>query len=524
MEQAAAEAWQAARPGRALGHRAACVAPWVSLELDPSGWVYGCCANQLYPLGRIGRDRLRDLWGGPRAQVLREALDRWDLSVGCGSCRWHLEHGRMDPDAAVYDRYPVDGDAPAGPVAMTFALSNRCNLGCAMCTPELSSTLRREAGLAPLASPYDDEFYEDLAAFLPGLAYAKFLGGEPFLIPEHHRVWDLMDEVGGPPRMQVTTNGTVWTDRVAYLLERFAVDVTVSIDGATAPTYEAVRRGASFDAVAANLARFAAACDRAGTELRLCFCLMPDNHHELAAMVRWADDLGAALSVNVVSDAGLALHDLPVADLEAVRARWADQAAGGFGANRPVWDVQVAQLEAVLAERRAGIGPAARQAQPAGPGLLARPDPDPDGPTWSIADPDPEVVAAERDRLDRWSGGGPVAELRLDADDRVAAVPAGHERLGLGGSLVGRSVDDVLAAMAEADGRAPWVVGVDPDRIGRTVRTVVLAAERPVRGVEGAIVRLVALGAADGWALLAAEDRIYERPGPVAVAAPAVRR
>src|SRR5690606_14331645 len=110
-------AWREQRPGRELGHEPICVAPWVSLELDPSGWVYACCANQSYPLGRIGVDRLADLWNGPRAQVLKEALERWDLSVGCGSCAWHFDHGRMDPDAAVYDRYPVSGPAPAGPVA-----------------------------------------------------------------------------------------------------------------------------------------------------------------------------------------------------------------------------------------------------------------------------------------------------------------------------------------------------------------------------------------------------------------------
>ena len=122
-------------------------------------------ADVVGQLGRIGEQRLTELWGGPRARVLREALARDDLSVGCASCRWHLEHGRTDPDAAVYDRYPLGSSDPAGPVAMTFALSNRCNLACVMCTPELSSTLRHRAGLAPLRSPYDDEFFDDLVEF-----------------------------------------------------------------------------------------------------------------------------------------------------------------------------------------------------------------------------------------------------------------------------------------------------------------------------------------------------------------------
>ncbi len=480
--------------------------------------MYGCCANQLYPLGRIGEDRLVDLWGGPRAQVLREALARWDLSVGCGSCRWHLEHGRMDPDAAVYDRYPVIGADPAGPVAMTFALSNRCNLGCVMCTPELSSTLRRRAGMAPLASPYDDAFYDDLAPFLPGLQYAKFLGGEPFLIPEHHRVWDLMDQVGGPARMQVTTNGTVWNDRVAWLLERFAFDVTISIDGADAASYEAIRTGGSFPAVAANVERFRAACEAAGTELRLCFCLMDGNADQLAPMVRWSERLGAALSVNVVSDLGLALHDGPLHRLEAVRAAWAaDEAAAPFGANGDVWAAQVRQLDLVIAERRVGTPPPARQPLPASGAALHVPD------ASSLGAPAADITV-ERRRLSAWCEGGPVAEVHGGPDGTIVAVPVPHGRLGIDDGLVGRSLHDVVPVVQAADGRTAYVLGVDDESGSRLVRTFVLATEPPVRGGSGAIVRTVAVSTADGFALLVAEDRIYDRPHPVAVAAPAVRR
>lgn len=523
MREGSAQAWSAARPGRELGHQPVCVAPWVSLELDPSGWVYACCANQLYPLGRIGRDRLRDLWGGPRTQVLREALSRWDLTVGCGACQWHMEHGRFDTDAAVYDRYPVAGADPPGPVAMTFALSNRCNLACTMCTPELSSTLRRQRGLPPLESPYDVEFFDDLRALLPGLRYAKFLGGEPFLIPEHHRVWDLMDEVGGPARMQVTTNGTIWTERTAWLLERFAFDVTVSVDAASKDVYERIRRGASFDAVEANLERFAAACEAAGTELRLCFCLMADNADQLAPVARWAERLGAALSVNVVSDVGLALHDRPLADLEAVRTGWeAEDRRGGFGRNAAVWTEQVAELDAVLGERRRGVPPAARQPVAADAIVLQAPPADPSA-AWSVADAAPPAVAQERDRLTAWSGGGEVAEVRANGAGTIVAVHPAHARLGLGEVLVGEPLASLVEVAARVDGRRAWVLGVDEGDAERTVRTILLSADRPVRGATGSVVRLVTVGARDGSVTLVAEDRIYDEGPSVAVAMPGVR-
>jgi MoaA/NifB/PqqE/SkfB family radical SAM enzyme len=522
MDPRTRDAWAAARPGRGHAVDAACIAPWVTLELDPAGWVYACCANQMYPLGRIGEDRLTDLWGGARQGVLREALGRWDMSVGCASCRWHMDHGRFDPDAAVYDRYPLTEAVPAGPVAMTFALSNRCNLACVMCTPELSSTLRRQAGLPPIGSPYDDAFYEDLAGFLPGLQYAKFLGGEPFLIPEHFRVWDLMAEVGGPDRMQVTTNGTVWTDRVAEVLDRWSFDVTVSIDGASAQMYEAIRGGSDFEQVVRNVGRLRDVCRAKGTELRLCFCLMDRNWHELAPFLRWADELGAEVSINLVSDLGLALHDLPAADLEGVWSRWSRDAATVDGLAprlREQWDIQMVQLERVLSERRDGVPAPPRQAQAAvdwswhvsadAVGTLQR--------NAGTTD-----VAVQRDRLAAWSGGD-VAVLTLAADGAVTDCVSPHPRLGLDGTLVGRRLDDVVPAFERADGRRTWILGdevVDDVR----VRTVVLSEQQPERGVAGSVVRLVLGTSGEGWVLLVAEDRMYDRaPGTVAVAPPSRR-
>ena len=486
---------------------AVCVAPWVSLELDPSGLVYGCCANQTYPLGRIGEQRLTELWGGPRARVLREALARDDLSVGCASCRWHLEHGRTDPDAAVYDRYPLGSPDPAGPVAMTFALSNRCNLACVMCTPELSSTLRHRAGLPPLRPPYDDEFFDDLATFLPGLRYAKFLGGEPFLIPEHHRVWDLMAEVGAPPRLQVTTNGTIWNDRVEMVLDTFLTDVTVSFDAATAGTYEAIRDGSEFATVVGNMRRFADRARTDGTEFRICFCLMDRNWHELSPFLDLADELGAEVSINVVSDPGLALHDLPTSALREVADLWGATDAPRTERTAAVWRTQLAQLDAVLAERTGEAAPGPRQVRASTAEVLALPPAPPAG----RAD-----LGAERSRIDSWAGGGEVAEVRVRADGTVAEVVQGHGRLGIGPQLEGRPVTDLLGTMTDADGRPAWIIDVVhlPDAL---VRTLVLSATQPERGAQGSVVRTVLLGpaAADGdgtWSLLVAEDRFYDRP------------
>jgi MoaA/NifB/PqqE/SkfB family radical SAM enzyme len=505
MDPEARRAWEAARPGRDHAVDAVCIAPWVSLELDPTGWVYGCCANQLHPLGRIGVDRLGDIWNGARAGVLRTALQRWDLSVGCGACRWHLEHGRLDPDADVYDRYPLDVTDPSGPVAMTFALSNRCNLGCVMCTPELSSVLRTRAGLPAIASPYDDAFFADLAGFLPRLRYAKFLGGEPFLIPEHHRVWDLMAEVGGPDRIQVTTNGTIWNDRVEQVLDDFAVDVTVSIDAATPEVYESIRVGAQFATVSEHIVRFRDRCRDAGTEFRLCYCLMRHNAAELPAFLRWAETLGAAVSINVVSDLGHALHDEPVDALDAVRRAWAGAHGTGelTGERAAVWSTQQTQLDTVIAERRAGAPIAPRQAQRASSAVL------------DIGALPPVAVTAARIEaevafLAAWSGSPDVGRLVGDSTGTVIEVAHPHARLGIDAALVGASLSDLVPTLERADGRVAWVIEVSADD-DRAVRGFVLSATQPERGGAGSVVRVVLFRTApDRWTALVAEDRVYD--------------
>jgi len=497
---------------------AACVAPWVSLEFDPQGWVYTCCANQQYPLGRIGDERLSELWAGERMMVLRSFLARNDLSNGCASCRWHSDHGRLDTDAAVYDTYSLLGDNPPGPASMTFALSNRCNLACVMCNPELSSTIRHRSGLAPIPRRYDDQFFDDVARFLPGLQYAKFLGGEPFLVPEHQRIWTLMDEVGGPRRLQVTTNGTIWTDRVEWLINRFDVDVTVSLDAASAGLYERIREGANFADVMTNVSRFHRRCLEAGTELRFCFCLMSTNWMELAPFLEWASQLGAPVSVNVVSDAGLALHDLPTLQLEAIQRSW-DELGPDVGSvyepNAQVWCTQVRQLSMVLRERRAGAEAPIRQPKPASSSLLG----DPPEPLVSDGTTLQRSVEAHRSRLSQWSGRPTVAELRV-VDGSVSEVVAAHSGLGIGPELEGVSADELLPIIARHDGRSAWVLGnevVTDDELGtHTIRTIVLSKTPPRRGGAGTVVRVVTLGGFQAWTMLVAADDMHERSGETA--------
>ena len=112
------------------------------------------------------------------------------------------------------------------------------------------------------------------------------------LARESLRVFDQLIDAGLTPRCQVSTNGTVWNDHVERILDRLPVDVSVSIDGASTGTYDAIRVGAHLPDTLANLDRFIERGERHGTTVNLNHCLMAANAHELADLLLLAEARG----------------------------------------------------------------------------------------------------------------------------------------------------------------------------------------------------------------------------------------
>src|SRR5206468_1414522 len=105
------------------------------------------------------------------------------------SCKWSLDAGNyLDHPIRTFDDYEMDSEK-RWPAKLEFALSNTCNLGCIHCSGSLSSVLRAKEGLPALPHLYGDQFFEDLARYLPHTKQLSFLGGEPFLQQECFRIW-----------------------------------------------------------------------------------------------------------------------------------------------------------------------------------------------------------------------------------------------------------------------------------------------------------------------------------------------
>jgi organic radical activating enzyme len=131
---------------------------------------------------------------------------------------------------------------------LQFKMSNKCQLACAHCGPDRSSTWRKLLDIQPRvldAFELTDKFLEELAEILPNLEVLKFTGGEPFLDPNHWRILDRLKKFNRKHcKLQYITNGLV---KPRYdLWEGWgSIECSVSVDGFE-ETFEWFRRGANW--------------------------------------------------------------------------------------------------------------------------------------------------------------------------------------------------------------------------------------------------------------------------------------
>lgn len=170
-------------------------------------------------------------------------------------------------------------------------ITSRCNIRCVMCYHSFDEYARSKAVLLPV------ETFDALARALLPRAHTLTLslGSEPTTSP--YFVPILRSAAAhAVPNLTFFTNGTLLHDAtIAAIIETNVTQICVSIDGATAPTYEAIRRGACFDEVIGNVRRLVAARTARGRpepRLRFDVVMMKRNIHELPALVELAASLG----------------------------------------------------------------------------------------------------------------------------------------------------------------------------------------------------------------------------------------
>jgi MoaA/NifB/PqqE/SkfB family radical SAM enzyme len=169
----------------------------------------------------------------------------------------------------------------------------QCNLRCQMCPIQFRADGPPHGPLAFMAF----EAFTQLVDGFAGLQELHLQGlGEPLM---HPRFADMVAyAVARGIRVSTNTNLTLLNERRAALVVASGLDTLhVSIDGATAATYERIRARGHFDKVLRNLGYLRAAKaaqDSATPRLRMVSVLMRQNLHELPDLVRRASEWGFA--------------------------------------------------------------------------------------------------------------------------------------------------------------------------------------------------------------------------------------
>ena len=351
MTPDAIERFNATRDFSSKAVHSLCYAPHSNLFFDVEGRVRVCCWNWQHELGNVQKQSLDEMWAGAKLRLLRRSLEENDLRMGCDFCEKQTQDGWIARAAMrSFDGLSVPSRDPEWPQRMEFSISNSCNLECVMCNGLYSSAIRaHREKLPPRPKIYSPEFIESLRKYLPHLARAKFLGGEPLLITEYHRIWEMMAEDAPQVSCHVTTNGTQYNRRIEQFMEKLNFGFAVSLDGVTKKTVESIRVNANFDEQMVILKKFRAYTLERRTDLSLTFCFMRQNWHEFGDFCLFADAWGCHVGVNTVNNPPqFSVNNLPPDELLRIVNAMESQAKSlnsALGLNRHVWLSELERLQ-----------------------------------------------------------------------------------------------------------------------------------------------------------------------------------
>jgi len=295
-----------------------CHAPFNNMYINTEGHIAACWLTFNNPVKYTEDLSLKKIWRDGKLKALRDHIKKNDLSYQCQTCEKHIKEGNfVNVLARAYDNEYVLTDFPS---IIEFELDNTCNLACTMCNGMLSSTIRRERDKLPkLESPYGEKFLQELEEFIPHLKEARFNGGEPFLIKNYYRIWDMIWKLNPECKIVIATNGTVLTSKVKDYLTRGNFHFNISMDGFSKEIYESVRLKGDRDKLMENFKWFQKYCK--DNDRTLCIMINPmrQNWWEMPDFLNWVNEYNVHLWFNsIIKPADQAIWSLPSEKLQEV--------------------------------------------------------------------------------------------------------------------------------------------------------------------------------------------------------------
>ncbi len=236
-----------------------CLKPFIELNVL-EGSSHLCCASWLpASVGNLQTTDWQSVWNGETAQEIRTSMVdgsyRYCNKRTCPS----IQSGRLSPieeleaDEHWGDILKARQTVMArGPEMVNLAYDRTCNLSCPSCRTE------RYAADDATRARYDDMQEKTI---LPLLKNAKTVfvtgSGDPFASKNFRRLIEQLDAEEYPElKFIIMTNGMLFTPRqweAFPMLHRRVQSLRISIDAATGPTHELLRRGARWPVMLENM-------------------------------------------------------------------------------------------------------------------------------------------------------------------------------------------------------------------------------------------------------------------------------
>ncbi|MDD2200110.1 MAG: radical SAM protein [Bacteroidales bacterium] len=253
-----------------------------NLLFSRSGKVMACSYNQSYVFGKYPKQSINEIISGEKRKKFIEAHNRNNLSLGCNYCRDFIVSGKYHSLKAVnYDIYSKRKNN-LHPAVIEFDISSYCNLRCIMCN-EKNREVEAQNNI------YNDKFIEEITPLLKHIKEAKFYGGEPFVIKQYYKIWDIIVNENPQTKIFVITNGTHLNERIKNLLNKGNFEISVSIDSLNKEKFEKIRKGANFENVMQNLDWFINYSKRKKRNLSVSMTIFRENWQDIPDIIKFCN-------------------------------------------------------------------------------------------------------------------------------------------------------------------------------------------------------------------------------------------
>ncbi len=278
-----------------------CPTPFVQTDvLD--GTTHLCCASWLKTsVGDMGSNEWQDVWNSETAQAIRESIHDGSYRYCNKSACPKIQAGHLTPAAELREQSDfwrdiidsVRTEVARGPEVVNLAYDRTCNLSCPSCRVE------RIAADEATRNRYERMQERTILPLLKGAKLVFVTGsGDPFASKNFRRLLQQLTPEEFPElKFQIMTNGMLFTPRQwgdFPSIHRRVAMLKISVDAATGPTHELLRRGARWPTMLENMA-FAGSLLEAGEidNFELVFTVQKENFREMGAAIDLAKQVGA---------------------------------------------------------------------------------------------------------------------------------------------------------------------------------------------------------------------------------------